>query len=1103
MIRARRGRTLATMTAIDESAMTVSDALPTGTVTLLLADVEGSTRLWQTSPDAMTAAIAQLDQVLSDVAAAHHGVRPVEQGEGDSFVLAFARASDAVACATALQQAPLSPIRLRIGLHTGEVQLRDEGNYIGPTINRTARLRDLGHGGQTLVSGTTADLVADYLPAGSHLAELGSYPLRDLPRPERVSQLCHTDLPNRFPPLRTEAPSDRQVLPAQLTNFVGREHTIGEIRQSIAGNRLVTLTGPGGVGKTRLAIRIADLCADEFDGGSWYADLAPITDPDVVSIAVVRALGLADRPGHSAGTLLGRHIADHHMLIVLDNCEHLLDASAQLTAELLATCPNLRILATSRESLGVPGEAVFGVPTLSLADEAVRLFADRARLNKPGFVVDDANSAVVQDICRRLDGMPLAIELAAARSRTLSLTEIQDGLQDRFLLLTGGARTAVRRQQTLQASVDWSHELLTETERILLRRLAVFMGGFDLEAVRVVATDSSLQPHQVLDHLTLLVDKSLVVVNTDGRSHTRYRMLETIRQYAQEKLTESGEARPIRECHRDFFLERAQCLAPGTPQQRRWRIDQAEREIDNLRAAFAWSRDTGDIEAALRLASALWPLWISRGQLREGLSWFASAFAEDGAAGVEAAVWVRAVADKAMLECQWPVTNPLPEAQRALAIAREIADPILIMRALTACSGTAAFDALSAQPYADEAVELARSIGDARLLSQAVVWRGQVSYYLGDPVAAQRLGTEGLTLAEVIGDRYVARSCRWNLGWSRMLQADLRGSTEQLLEVAAEATTVSDAVWNYSARFHAAYALAYHGDTDAAAAEVDVVRAVGDDLGGGFYSGCVGLFSGVVALAAGDLAAAEAAHQDAWRLLDNSIEQIKIHLWQRAVVALGRGDFEEARRWADDAVAATSGWHRVIALGIRARLSIAEGEMSKAEHDIHQALAAAVELGALLGVPDLLECLAATRADKPADAARLLGAADAVRRRSGEVRFRCHAGEYEAAVASVQNALGQNDFDAAWSEGAGMSTEATIIYAQKGRGQRRRPDSGWDALTPAERQIVELACEGLASKEIAARLFISPRTVHAHLTHIYTKLGVSTRVQLLQVARRA
>lgn len=1091
------------MTAIDESAMTVSDALPTGTVTLLLADVEGSTRLWQTSPDEMTAAIGHLDQVLSDVTAAHHGVRPVEQGEGDSFVIAFALASDAVACAIALQLAPLSPIRLRIGLHTGEVQLRDEGNYIGPTINRTARLRDLGHGGQTLLSGTTADLVADYLPAGSHLVELGTYPLRDLPRPERVSQLCHADLPGQFPPLRTDTHSDRQVLPTLLTSFVGRGHTIGEIRGSIATNRLVTLTGPGGVGKTRLAIKIADLCSAEFDGGSWYADLAPITDPDVVPIAVVRALGLTDRPGHSAGTLLGRRIADHQMLIVLDNCEHLLDASAQLTAELLAVCPNLRILATSRESLGVPGEAVFGVPTLSLADEAVQLFVDRARLNKPGFAVDDANLIVVQDICRRLDGMPLAIELAAARSRTLSLAEIQDGLQDRFLLLTGGARTAVRRQQTLQASVDWSHALLTDTERILLRRLAVFMGGFDLEAVRAVATDSSLQPHQVLDQLTLLVDKSLVVVNTDTRSHTQYRMLETIRQYAQEKLTESGEARSIRERHRACYLERAQSLDPSTPEDRRWRIDQAEREIDNLRAAFAWSRDTGEIEAALRLTSALWPLWVSRGQLREGLSWFGSAFAEDGAEGVDAAVWVRAVADKAMLECQWPVTNPLPEAQRALSIAREITDPILIMRALTACSGTAAFDALSAEPYADEAVELARSIGDARLLSQAVVWRGQVSYYRGDPVAAQQLGAEGLELAEAIGDRYVARSCRWNLGWARMLRADLHASAEQLQEVAAEATAVSDAVWNYSARFHAAYALAYQGDIDAANAEVDVVRAVGDDLGGAFYRGCVGLFSGVVALAAGDLAAAESAHRDAWLLLDNSLEQIRIHLWQRAVVALGRNDFDEARRWADAAVAATSGWHRVTALGTRARVSIAVGEMSKAEHDIHQALAVAVELGVLLGVPDLLECLATAQADKPADAARLLGAATSIRRRTGEVRFRCHTTGYEAAVEGIQKVLGQNDFDTAWSEGCGMSTEAAISYAQRGRGQRKRPESGWDALTPAELQVVQLACEGLSSKDIAARLFISPRTVHAHLTHIYTKLGVSTRVQLLHVARRA
>src|SRR5271165_2247781 len=304
--------------------------LPTGTVTLLLADVEGSTRLWETQPEEMTAAVARLDRTLTDLLAAHDGVRPVEQGEGDSFVVAFARATEAAACALELQRAPLAPIRLRIGVHTGEVQLRDEGNYVGPTINRTARLRDLAHGGQTVLSGTAEDLVVDTLPADAWLTDLGAHPLRDLPRPERVTQLCHPDLRNDFPPLRTASTLVSQNLPVQFTSFVGRQSEMNRLGEALAGNRIVTLTGAGGVGKTRLAVQVAAGLAGEFDDGVWYVDLAPITVPEVVPVTVARVLGLPDQPGRSTMDTLVRFVRDRQTLVVLDNCEHLLDASAAL-----------------------------------------------------------------------------------------------------------------------------------------------------------------------------------------------------------------------------------------------------------------------------------------------------------------------------------------------------------------------------------------------------------------------------------------------------------------------------------------------------------------------------------------------------------------------------------------------------------------------------------------------------------------------------------------------------------------------------------------------------------------------------------------------------
>src|SRR5271170_1469608 len=636
---------------VDWSELDVSGLLPTGTVTLLLADVEGSTRLWESQPKEMTAAVARLNQTVSEAIAEHGGVRPVEQGEGDSFVAAFDRASDAVACALELQLAPLAPIRLRIGVHTGEIQLRDEGNYAGPTINRTARLRDLGHGGQTLLSGATEALVLDGLPSGGWLTELGTHALRDLPRPERVIQLCHPDLANDFPPLRLSKAVISQRLPVQLTSFVGRQAELSQVHELLTQNRLLTLTGAGGAGKTRLAIQTAGQLSGEFGRfpeGVWYVDLAPITDPEFVPLTVARAFGLPDQPGRSTMDTLTRFVADRQMLVVLDNCEHLLDASATLVNELLGAAAGLTLLATSREPIGVAGEISWRVPSLSLTDEAIELFTDRARHVRPDFAVTDDNAATVGEICRRLDGLPLAIELAAARVRALSLAEILDSLHDRFRLLTGGARTAVRRQQTLRASVDWSHALLTEPERVLFRRLAVFVGGFDFDAAQAVGADTDVERYQVLDQLTLLVDKSLVMAD-DSEERTRYRLLETVRQYALEKLGESGEADAVRSRHRDYYTALAAPLdTPGRGDYER-RLERAEIEIDNLRAAFGWSRENSDIELALALASSLQPVWLALGN-REGLAWFDSVLTEENTLDLDAKVRAAALADQALLD---------------------------------------------------------------------------------------------------------------------------------------------------------------------------------------------------------------------------------------------------------------------------------------------------------------------------------------------------------------------------------------------------------------------------------------------------------------------
>jgi predicted ATPase/class 3 adenylate cyclase/DNA-binding CsgD family transcriptional regulator len=1091
----------ADMPWLNWSDLAVSELLPTGTVTLLLADVEGSTRLWQTQPEDMTEAIARLDRTVCEVIAAHDGVRPVEQGEGDSFVVAFARASDAVACALGLQRAPLAPIRLRIGVHTGEVQLRDEGNYIGTTVNRTARLRDLAHGGQTVLSGTTEDLVVDRLPADAWLTDLGTHDLRDLPRPERVVQLCHPDLRVEFPPLRTRETVVAQHLPVQLTSFVGREAEMNDVRQILACNRLVTLTGAGGVGKTRLAVQVAAQLAGEFGDAVWLVDLAPITDPDLVAVAVIRALGLPDQPGRATMDTLLRFIGDRRMLLVLDNCEHLLDACAALVVALLGGCPAVRVVATSREPIGVAGEVSWRVPSLSLADEAIELFTDRARQVRPDFRLTDDNAATAAAICRRLDGMPLAIELAAARVRVLSLTEIRDSLHDPFRLLTGGTRTAVRRQQTLRASVDWSHALLTEPERILFRRLAVFMGGFDLDAAQAVAGGDEVESYQVLDLLTLLVDKSLVVAeSTSGR--TRYRLLETMRQYGLEKLSESGQADAVRARHRDYYTAVAALLDTPAPTDREQRLEQAEIEIDNLRAAFAWSRENSDIELASQLASSLQPLWLARGRIREGLTWFDAALADQNAHPADVAPAVRAVAlaDYAMLDRYAGATDSTELAREALAIAREVDDPAVLARALFASSN--AYNPEAGESLA-EAIGLARAIDDGWRLSHILFSQAFRAVLAGDPIAVRAAAEEGRGLAEAMGDRFVSRACRWSLGIAQGMNGDVVGAVAQLREVVAEADAAHDVLMRCSANFMLAFMSAYHGDLSAARAAANSAIEAAAELGG-FYPGLAYGALTVATLAAGDVAAADDAIAAGWHRLNIQPKMAAIWIVYVAQAALARGDLVAARRWADEAVAATSGFHQSLALTTRARVAIAQSEPEQADRDAHDALATAASTRAYTGAPDPLECLAvlAVVAGSHREAARLFGAADGIRQRIGHVRFKIFDAVYEASMAELRDAMGEKDFDSGWAEGTDLSTDEAIAYAQRRRGERKRPSSGWASLTPTERDVVRLVSEGLANNDIATRLFVSPRTVQSHLTHVYTKLGLSSRVQLVQEAAR-
>lgn len=614
--------------------------IPSGTVTFLFTDIEGSTKLAQEHPSEMPVLLERHNEILNQATEKHNGY--VFNIVGDSFAVAFHSASDALNAAMDAQRALQSetwnpaPIKVRMGIHTGAAQLDADNQYSGyATLASTQRIMSAGHGRQVLISSATHELVRDMLPNDSTLLDLGEKQLKDLLRPEHLYQLNISGLTSNFPPLKT-LDSYPNNLPTHLTSFIGRENEITEISQDLAEHRLVTLTGSGGTGKTRLSLQVAADMLDSFPNGVWFVELAPITDPELVPHTILAAIGIKEQDRKTPLDLLKEYLQERQTLIVLDNCEHLVSASARVVNELLRAAPRIKVLASSREALGVRGEASYPVPSLSLPNpkylpsmeglsqyEAVRLFIDRALLVNPRFEVDKDNAPFIAQICYRLDGIPLAIELAAARVKILSVEQISKRLDDRFRLLTGGARTALPRQQTLRALIDWSYDILDENERLLLRRLSVFMGGWTLEAAEDVCSGDEIDSIDVLELLSQLINKSLVVVIDKSKNgETRYRMLETIRQYAREKLLETGGSEIVHQRHLDYFVKLAERAEPEL-----YRSNQAtwffrwDEELDNLRIALEWALNS-DVEAGLRILVSLRFFLDNRVLQREMGDWF-------------------------------------------------------------------------------------------------------------------------------------------------------------------------------------------------------------------------------------------------------------------------------------------------------------------------------------------------------------------------------------------------------------------------------------------------------------------------------------------------
>jgi predicted ATPase len=560
----------------------------------------------------MRAALERHDALLRAAVNGHNGC--VFATGGDGLAAAFARAGDAVLAAAAAQEAfrlepwPIAaPVRVRMGIHTGEAAERD-GDYFGPAVNRAARLMAAGHGGQVLVSGVTEALVRDGAPEQVELVDLGEHRLRDLARPIRVFELAQTGRAGGFPPLRTldAFPGN---LPLQVSSFIGRDRELARTVDALAEVRVVTLTGVGGVGKTRLALQAAAEVLPQFTDGAWLCELAPVRDPDAVADALAAVFDVAPRAGQSAKQALVEFLGGKQLLVVLDNCEHLLEPASALVATLERSCPRLGVLATSREGLGIDGERMLAVPSLSAPDadadlavvaeaDAVRLFVERAQAVKADFALTGDNASEVAQVCRRLDGVPLAIELAAARIPAMNPAELARRLDRRFEVLAGGRRGAVERHQTLRAAIDWSYELLSDAQRRLLGRLTVFVGGCTLEAAEAVCADDVVESAAVWDAIAGLVAQSLVVAEDHGLD-TRYRLLETIRQYGEERLDEHGETAIVRSRHAHYYAGLARALYnrfPAIESLTRFAADQ-----DNLIAAMSWAIDTVDIELAFRI----------------------------------------------------------------------------------------------------------------------------------------------------------------------------------------------------------------------------------------------------------------------------------------------------------------------------------------------------------------------------------------------------------------------------------------------------------------------------------------------------------------------
>jgi predicted ATPase/class 3 adenylate cyclase len=989
--------------------------LPAGTLTFLFTDVVGSTALWERHPAAMRSAIARHDALIEEALARHGGRQVKERGEGDSVFAVFTSPSLALAAACALQRALLAepwpaevPIRVRAGLHSGEADPR-EGGYYGLAVNRAARLRSLAHGGQVLLSQGSYELARDALPEEVRLRSLGRHELKGLERPEGVYQVLAPGLPAEFPPLAS--PRVRPTnLPAALSSFVGRGHEGSAVRARLGepGTRLLTLTGVGGMGKTRLALEVAGGLLGEYPDGVLLAELAPLAEPALLPRAVAAALGLHEEAGRALPETLIEHLRHKTALLLLDNCEHLVAACAELARSLLRSCPHLRILATSRQALRLSGEARYPVPGLSVPDpghlpppelvgsyEAVRLFVARAQEQQPLFVLTEHSAPLVAAVCARLDGMPLAIELAAARIGSLPLEAIAERLDVRLRLLAGGPRDLPARQRTLRATMDWSWELLEERERALLRRLAVFAGGWTLPAAEALGAAGGVDGWEVLDLLDSLTGKSLVQLE-ETAAETRYGLLETVREYSLEALVASGEEERVREVHATYCLALAEQLEPileGPGQEQALR--QLAAEHDNLGVALEWALASNPGPIGLRLAAALQRYWTICCHFSEGRRWLAALL--DAAPDTEPALRARA------LQAAGALAYNLGDLAQAEAWGRE---SLRLLRALGDLPGIALVlhdlgNVVSQRADYDEAVALfeeslalRRSLGDRLGMARSLHNLGTIAYEQGDYPRAVALLEEPLAIHRELGDLAGTSIVLGNLGALAMARGELARARELLEESLALRDQLGDRSGYAFTLMNLGTLLAGQGEAREAVERlresVGILREVGDRKH--------------LATALNYLARVHLALGDPDGASGLCAESMAIHE--------ANGD----RRGAAEV------------LLTRGRVGAARGNHAGALASLAQCMREVQQIENRALLVECLEAVAAVHAAQgdAARAARLCGATAALRDAMGAPRVPAEQAALDRVAAGLRGELGEEGYRAAWRAGAGLSLDAAV-----------------------------------------------------------------------------